>query len=99
MLNLLFPWRSGEGSLGNFLSGPDVEVLNPGPGRPPWSQGCPLQGRVVWVVLEFGVPFRVLFVRVPYYIGDLESEGDPNLEISGPEQLSILLLGFLILIV
>ena len=32
----------------------------------------------MWVVLYFGAPFRVLFIRVPYYIGDLKR--DPNLE-------------------
>ena len=31
-----------------------------------------------WVVFQNRVPFTVLFVRVPYYIGDLK--GDPNLE-------------------
>ena len=33
---------------------------------------------VIWVVLESRVPFRVLFIRVPYCIGD--HSGDPTLE-------------------
>ena len=32
----------------------------------------------MWVVLQSRVPFRLLFIRVPYYIGDLKR--DPNLE-------------------
>ena len=32
----------------------------------------------IWAVLKNRVPFRVLLIRVPYYIGDLK--GDPNLE-------------------
>ena len=33
---------------------------------------------VIWAVLENRVSFRVLFIRVPYYIED--SQRDPNLE-------------------
>ena len=32
----------------------------------------------MWVVLEIRVPFRVLFIRVPYYVGDPQK--GPNLE-------------------
>ena len=32
----------------------------------------------IWVVLEIRVPFRVLFISLPYYIGDLNR--NPNLE-------------------
>ena len=32
----------------------------------------------MWVTLEIRVPFRILVIMVPYYIGDLN--GDPNVE-------------------
>ena len=45
----------------------------------------------IWVVLEMRVPFRVLFIEVPYYFGDLKR--GPNLEnypyISDPHSQSI----------
>ena len=31
-----------------------------------------------WVLLKNKVPFRILFIRVPYYIGD--PKWDPNIE-------------------
>ena len=34
--------------------------------------------RAIWVGFENRVPFRVLFIRVPNYIGD--PKRDPNLE-------------------
>ena len=33
---------------------------------------------IMWVVVEITVPFGVLFIWVPYYVGDLKR--DPNLE-------------------
>ena len=33
---------------------------------------------ILWIVLSVRVGFRVLVVRVPYYIGDLL--GDPNID-------------------
>ena len=33
---------------------------------------------LIWVVLQIRVPFRVLSIRVSYYVGDLKR--DPNLE-------------------
>ena len=35
---------------------------------------------IIWGLFQIRVPvpFRVLFIRVPYYIGDLK--GDPSLE-------------------
>ena len=33
---------------------------------------------IIWVDLKIGVPSRILYITVPYYIWDLER--DPNLE-------------------
>ena len=35
-------------------------------------------GHSKWVALQIRVPFRVYFIRMPYYIGDLNR--DPSLE-------------------
>ena len=40
------------------------------------KQGLPIGS--IWVVFKMRVPFRVVIIRVPYYIGDLKR--DPNLE-------------------
>ena len=42
------------------------------------EQGRNLASRKIWVVLQLRVPFRVLFIRVPYYIGD--PKRDPNFD-------------------
>ena len=43
-------------------------------GMPKLPKPC----RSKWPVLENRVPFGILFIRVPYYVGDLK--GDPSLE-------------------
>ena len=35
------------------------------------------QDIIIWAVFQIRVPFRVLFIRVPYHIGDLKK--DPSL--------------------
>ena len=40
------------------------------------KQGLPIGS--IWVVFKMRVPFRVVIIRVPYYIVDLKR--DPNLE-------------------
>ena len=54
-------------------------VLQPDAGPETFlNQELVLVPQTIWVVIKIRVPFRVLFIRVPYYIGD--QKRDPNLE-------------------